>query len=454
MQAPPTLDELGQRLDVLSDRFPRITRQYRVPAAILGIIHSGEERYVAAGEWTTAAADRPFPATSLTKLFTSTLVMRLVDQGLVELDRAAVDYVPELSLPSPELGRRLTVRHLLSHTSGLRDGALEAVDGLEPLTDQSIAEYVARSRALVRVPPPGEVYSYSSPGFVVLGRLVELVTGREWPEALREGLLGPLGLTATVHHPEMLAGRGFDASGWSCKGDAPTFSRWLAPAAMMATTIRDLLAFSRLHLDTRGPELRLLLGDDAVRAMREPQIELPDPGLGVAGGLGWRILDRSSDLVGHWALGHGHSTALWVLPARDLAVAVVALDGDAQWMLWDICGPVFGDLMVQDTPRRVRDFDPETAGRVMGIYELPGVRFRVETGDTGLLLTCEERGHGPGQFAAWTGAALTLQPTEVPDAYLARGQNRVRILVHFRRPDSAGRYRYLCVLAHAATRVD
>ena len=218
-----------------------------------------------------------FPIGSTTKTFTAVLVMRLVAQGKIALDDPVSKYLPRL-LPD---GKRITIRELLSHTSGLPEFVDDA-RFLAPYMRGNLGyawtpeQMVAFATAGPPAFPPGARYSYSSTNYVVLGLLAERVGGKSYEQQLADYIFRPLGLDRTslpasnkalpdVHGYVALAARGtpdgagnFDSAaltpayGWSAGGIRATaedeadffrglFSGKLLPAAQVAA-MRDTSA--------------------------------------------------------------------------------------------------------------------------------------------------------------------------------------------------------------------
>ncbi|MFF4855040.1 serine hydrolase domain-containing protein [Streptomyces rubiginosohelvolus] len=130
----------------------------------------------------------------MAKVYTATLIMRLAESGELDLDTPVADLLPEFSVADPDATRAITTRLLLSHTSGLTcNFTYDSGRG-----DDCLARYVEAARNVALDCPPGTGLSYSSLGYNVLGRIIEVVTGKVWDEALRDLLLTPLGLTHTM----------------------------------------------------------------------------------------------------------------------------------------------------------------------------------------------------------------------------------------------------------------
>ena len=201
----------------------------------------------------TATADSVFQIGSITKLWTSTLVMQLVDEGKVDLDATVRTYLPEFRIGDEDAAARITVRQLLNHTSGF-EGDIFTDTGVG---DDCIEKYLGVLHDVPQLFPPGEMFSYNNAGFCVLGRLVEVLRESTYDECLKERIFAPLGLThaatgpydailhrAAVGHIELEPGAGYQpAPVWA-------MARSNSPAgSMLAMRPRDLLAFAKMHLD-------------------------------------------------------------------------------------------------------------------------------------------------------------------------------------------------------------
>src|SRR5262249_30889547 len=148
--------------------------------------------------------DSLFQIGSITKIFTTTLVMQLVDAKLVDLDAPVQRYVPDFELAEAGAAARITVRHLLTHTSGIEGDYFEDFGR----GDDSIERYVASLENIGLIHPTGAMWSYCNTGFVIAGRLVECATGLPFHEALQSRILDAVGLNhTTVLLERMLASR-------------------------------------------------------------------------------------------------------------------------------------------------------------------------------------------------------------------------------------------------------
>ncbi|MFH8407213.1 serine hydrolase domain-containing protein [Streptomyces sp. NPDC018019] len=266
------------------------------------------------------------PFASVTKLFTATVALQLVTDGDLGLDEPVRDRL------SPWAGAAadVTLRHLLSHSSGL-----VCDPPGEPGTAARAAAATAEAGLLF---PPGSAFSYSNAGFTVVGRLIEAATGMSWRDAVTDFLLGPLDIA-----PAFLGGG--PGSGGVRRGHVttrngpvpvePAVPRAAEPAAALAGRVEDLTAFGSLFLDDRGDAHRALLDDEAVAAMRRPPFDAVPFGLADAWGLGWALYGAGP---GRWlgldAAGAGTTCQVRVHPASGTVLAFQA-DSTAGAAAWD-----------------------------------------------------------------------------------------------------------------------
>ena len=160
-------------------------RDSGTPGAALGILTDGREEHASFGVASIDTGELVTPDTlfqtgSITKTVTGTAVMRLVEEGEIDLEATVRTYLPELRLEDEAVAERVTVRHLLTHTGGWW-GDLFADTGTG---DDAIERYIAEwFPELPQFSPLGEYFSYNNAGFILLGRLIEELTGQEYRTA-------------------------------------------------------------------------------------------------------------------------------------------------------------------------------------------------------------------------------------------------------------------------------
>ena len=341
-----------------------------------------------------ATTDSLFQIGSITKVWTATVIMQLLDAGLLDLDAPVADVLPELRLADPDVTKRVTVRHLLTHTSGI-DGDVFTDTGRG---DDCVQKYVALLADVAQNHPLGATWSYCNSGFVLAGRVIEKLTGETWDRAMKDRLFSPLGLSRTVTLPEeallhrTAVGHVREDDGELTRAPVWTLPRALGPAGLINATVADVLAFARLHL-TGGlaPDGTRLLSRASAAAMTELQADLPDKHtLGDSWGLGWiRFGWGGRRLIGHDGNTIGQSAFLRLLPDEGLAVTLLTNGGQARDLYEDLYREIFAELADVAMPRPLAP--PAEPVQVdvqpyLGRYERASMRVDVLAGDDGPVL--------------------------------------------------------------------
>nr|MBP6685930.1 beta-lactamase family protein [Leucobacter sp.] len=313
-------------------------RRHQVPGIVAGVLRidpdSGvEQRFVASTGVTNNATgvetsrDALCQIGSVTKVVTSTMIMQLREEGKLDLDTLVADLIPDTKLSTTDDGT-ITVQHLLTHTSGI-NGDVFTDTGRG---DDCIEKYVALLKDAEPLFTPGNGWSYCNSGFVVLGRIIELLDGRSWDASVQARISARLDLRRFLTLPEHIMShryqhghtRELGSKVWS---PAPVtgLMRSVGPAGIINSSVDDMLDFGRAFLqEGRGSAGTALLSPESVRLMSEPQVDLGDADvLSPQWGLGW-ILD---DWNGHRVVWHGGTTIgnkAWfqVLPDDGVVIAI------------------------------------------------------------------------------------------------------------------------------------
>ena len=376
----PNLDEIN---NWLQDRLPGLLAEHQVPGAAIAVSVGGQVIDLAAGVLSKATgveatADSVFQVGSITKLWTSTLVMQLADEGKLEIDAPVRRYLPEFRLADEQAAGEITVRQLLCHTAGF-EGDIFTDTGTG---DDCVEKYVATLHAVPQLFPPGEMFSYNNAGFCVLGRIVEVLRGKPFDACVRDHLFTPLGLTHTANGAQeailFRAAVGHIQLEEDAEPEpAPVWSlaRSNAPAgAMLTMRPRDLLGFARMHMSGGlAPDGTTVLTAASVKAMQQEQVRLPHLGLmGSAWGLGWEIFDwPGGTVIGHDGGTIGQSAFLRLVPGRDVAIALLTNGGNAIAVYNEIFRYVLrslADIELPPTPVPPADSASIDAERYVGTY--------------------------------------------------------------------------------------
>jgi CubicO group peptidase (beta-lactamase class C family) len=332
-------------------RLSELAAQARVCGATLGIWSGGQEMLAAYGVLNSATqvpvtSDSLFQIGSITKIWTATMIMQLIEEGLLSLGTTVADVLPGTRLGRSDVGGQVTVQHLLTHTSGI-DGDVFTDTGRG---DECVQRYVEELASVPSTFPVGAAYSYCNSGFVLLGRIIEALDGHSWDESLRDRLIGPLALTRTVTLPEEAilhrAAVGHDRAGvpvqvWG-------LPRSIGPAGLITAAAGDLLTFARLHLAGGiPPDGKRILSEASVSAMRQPRAAIPDfAGPGAAIGLGWRLGSWGGRAIfGHDGDTVGQSAYLRIDREAQLAVCLLTNAAESESLFRALFDEVFGDLV-------------------------------------------------------------------------------------------------------------
>ena len=288
--------------------------------------------------------DSIFDLASLTKLYTAILTLQLVDRGKVELDAPLVSYLPEFAGAGKD---KITIAMLLAHTSALPVGA----------TVTGLADNTARWRSVLTTPlvkggVPGTTFRYSSVGLMVLGRLVEKLTGKTLDRALRDHLTTPLGLKNTGFRPltwvadkQRLVATDARTSRGLLRGtvhdDVCNILGGVAGHAGVFATAQDVAVVGQMLLNGGVYNGKRILSAAVVKKMLtnvnkgKPAIDAERPGRSADHGLGVEI-DQP------WFMGRlssptsfGHTgftgTSLLVVPARRQVIVLLTNRAHPNW---------------------------------------------------------------------------------------------------------------------------
>ncbi len=285
---------------------------------------------------TAMSADQVFWIASMTKSLSATAILTLVDEGRLSLDEPASQWLPELgavkladgSAPS----RPITLRDLMSHTSGLAFPPRKADDGA-----QSLKGYTA---ALVKAPlafEPGSDYEYGF-GITVAGRIAEIVSGKPFDVFLQERLLDPLGMKDTSFHPDeglrariaktyksAEEGEGLVAAYNPFVTSDATVRRMTEPSGGLFSTAADLAKFYQMILDGGVVGGKRIVSEAAIAEMTKPHSA---GGKVLNYGLGWQCNHPEKASVPGFSdssFGHGGAfgTHGWIDPERRLVAILL-----------------------------------------------------------------------------------------------------------------------------------
>ncbi len=304
-------------------------RRTGTPGVAVGILNAGRAQAGGFGVTNTetpAAVDEYtlFQIGSTTKTVTATAVLRLVEQGLLDLDIPVRRWIRDLTLKDQDVARRVNLRHLLTHTGGWA-GDFFSDTGRG---DDALSTVVTRMRGIPQLTPLGDAWHYNNAGFYLAGLVIERVTGKTFEAAISDLLFAPLGMQRSFFFAdEAITFR--VASGHVAKGTKQSvvrpwpMSRSVGPAGGIISDTIDQLMWARFHLgDGRAPDGKRLLKRSNLREMQRPQA--PAGSMADSVGISWLLRDvDGARFVAHGGTTSGQLSAFLMVPERNFAITVL-----------------------------------------------------------------------------------------------------------------------------------
>jgi CubicO group peptidase (beta-lactamase class C family) len=455
----------------LEDKLAELIARHGVPGAQLAVVDGDTVTEVAAGvlslrtRW-PVTTDALFLPGSIGKLYTATLVMMLVDEGRLDLDTPIRTYLPDFQVQDTHARDVVTPRDLLTHTSGF-DGDHFTDTGRG---DDALAAYVAGCADLPQIAAPGAIWSYSNSGYSVLGRIVEVLLGTTFEQALKDRIFTPLGLAHTVSfadeaivHPASV-GHVPDPANPDTLEVSPMWGLWRAFGPMGSAVVAsagDVLRFAALHLDGGvAPDGTRLLDAGLAASMLEQQVELVDDSvLGQGWGLGW-ILDRWGDVrvIGHDGNSIGQNAFMRIAPEERFGFCLQTNVESALNLYRELADWLFGRRLgvgPRPDPEALADLRVSDPERYTGTYEREGLSFEVRADGEGRLLTTVSPTHAVAESQGLPVMAdLPLRPVTREDSFLLKLpiSDADLLAVFFDPEESGGRPSYLHFGARAHRR--
>ncbi|WP_083653824.1 serine hydrolase domain-containing protein [Deinococcus marmoris] len=261
----------------------QIMKEYGVPGVGLAIVQNGKVSYAKGygvrnvSKGTPVTPNTQFPIGSVTKSFTALDMMVLVNEGLVNLDAPVTTYIPEFKLSSPASTRTVTVRNLLTHTTGLT-----RTDASTFNPKITVKDIIATAATTPLVGKPGEKFVYSNVNAIIAGEIIRRVSGQSWANFTQQRVFQPLGMnTATLSIdalkllPDIATPHELDVkNGGSRPIDYLSLGADAAAGAVNASA-SEMARYMLFQLGTGSP----LLSQASLNEMHKGQIAAPDSNL-------------------------------------------------------------------------------------------------------------------------------------------------------------------------------
>lgn len=306
----------------LSSKIRKLMKKLDIPGVAIGVYHKGE---VSTQGYGVTNIDNPLPIDddtlfqigSITKTFVGTMTMMLVEQGKLDLDTPIKTYLPDFEVQDKKATENATIRHLFTHTAGwvgdwFPSGIVQGPDAVE--------HYVKTMKDTTQFSKLGEHLSYNNAGYNLAGRILEVVTGKEFNALMREMVFEPLGMTNTFMLPWEIMTKRF-ASGHAPgeKGVEVTdpwfIGRASGPAGGISSSVKDMVKYIKFQLGNDK------LSKESMESLHTPQREFA-PGHSI--GLTFWIDDhRKARSMGHGGGTVGQISLLTIVPEHDFGIILV-----------------------------------------------------------------------------------------------------------------------------------
>lgn len=317
------------------------------------------------------AAERTvFRIGSITKQFTAAAVMKLVEEEKLSLDNELTKYLPEY----PTSGRRVTIRHLLEHTSGIKSYTSLGQRWVEKIRlDLTHEELLALFKDEPFDFEPGTKFLYNNSGYYLLGMIIERVTGKSYADHMSETFFRPLGLESTSYCSERALirqrARGYTVREGALFNAEPLSMTQPYAAGALCSTVQDLVRWQEALV---GGEV---VSKASYRAMTTSGKLADGTSTGYGFGLALGELE-GRPLVGHDGGINGFATSLSYLPGEELTVVVLANSEAANptRLGQRIMRRALG---ITEPVIKALPLEPKELARYEGIYDLGALQLRI-----------------------------------------------------------------------------
>lgn len=375
------LDE--SKFSDLGDYIQETMTRVGIPGAAIGILQAGD--ILTAGFGIThikypldVDANTIMQIGSVTKTFTGTAAMMLVEAGKLELDTPICEIMPDFKLSDDDTARQVTMRHLLTHVGGwIGDYFDDFGDG-----DDALAKYVQAVKTMPQVTPLGQYWSYNNAAFGIAGRVIEVVSGRTYEDFIQERIFTPLGMDKTFFFERDVMLHKFAAGHHVSPDEVKVASPWtIARCAnsqgRINSTINDMLQYAQFHLSGGlAPDGTRLLSEAHIQQMQETQLAVG--GILDSMGISWMLDEYDGvKVVHHGGATNGQLAMLALIPDQSFAFMLLTngedigrelINGTKSWILREYAGVQLSKPIAIDKPTdALAEYTGHFSARLMDI---------------------------------------------------------------------------------------
>ncbi len=340
-------------LHKLKKAIQTIIKQYDIPGMAIGIIKDDEVLYedyhgIARLDHHKPIANQSiFCVTSVSKTFTAFGVMRLVENGLIGLDDYLIKHLPDLKMADDRY-RKITIRMLLSHTSGLGDISEEAYNDIvkaQDTTSHALEDAILSLKDMSLEAEPGETFIYSNIGYNLLGYMLQKLSNESFEAFMKEEVLVKAGMHSSSYLLQDI--EPLDIVWPHVRIPLPLplafypYNRSEGPSGNLHATLPDMLSFIKTLLN----EPAKLCLSETLDVMVTPHMNRGYPPYYASCGLGFNVGEyHGHNVLSHGGMGFGWSDFLMIYPEDKLGVIIMSNEeSDARDVITDLISSYFFD---------------------------------------------------------------------------------------------------------------
>ncbi len=312
---------------VVSETFKQM-KKFHVPGTAIGIIHKDKEYCTGLG---ITDIENPLPVTentlfqigSISKTFLATAVMRLVEKKKINLDIPIIKYLPDLKLSNKETTKKVTMRHLLTHTGGWFGDYFNDFGK----NDDALNKMVIKMSELPQCSRFGSIFSYNNSGFYLAGRVLEIVSNKPYETAIKDLVLDPLNMKMSFFFTDDVMTHRFVVGHNVIKNKAKVAKPWamgrsIAPAGGVISTVKDLFKYARFYMGNgKTPNGKKFLSKTSMTLLKKPLLNASSEKK-IA--LSWFIKEFNGKKgISHTGATTGQTASLQIIPSEKFAAIIL-----------------------------------------------------------------------------------------------------------------------------------
>jgi CubicO group peptidase (beta-lactamase class C family) len=329
---PTTAQIAPAKFDEVDDYISAKMKELRIPGAALVIVQGDQIVHlqgfgVADGSGRPVTPQTPFFTGSTGKSFTALAILQLVEAGKIQLDSPVQTYLPWFRVADANASARITVRQLLSMSSGMPQSIGQEQIANFDLSDSAIENNVRALADVELISAPGKRYEYSNSNYTTLGMIIQAVSGQSYESYITEHIFQPLDMQNSFASKAEAEQDGL-VLGYQQWFGIPVaspnlpFSRGSLSAGQLIMSVEDFGHYLIAQLNDGSYHGICVLSPEGIVKLHQPAIQMPNSTDFYA--MGWEVQEyQDVQVIGHNGAVPGYTTGMFLVPEKDLAIALV-----------------------------------------------------------------------------------------------------------------------------------